>query len=159
MLPVARISHQTPERLRIKIPAHRGDFDFFARVENIFQQFERGGEVKTNANTGSLLLVGSDLKIESVADVAKKESLFVLERGSGALVPLSQRIAAPMNNARGSIERFTRGEIDLAGVALLALLAMGIYQIIKGNFRSPPWYTAFWYALGIFTKSLVEEGE
>jgi len=44
-------------------------------------------------------------------------------------------------------------------MAILSLLGLGLYQILRGNFRAPPWYTAFWYALGIFTKSLSDKGD
>jgi hypothetical protein len=29
-------------------------------------------------------------------------------------------------------------------------MGAGIYQIARGNFAAPAWYTAFWYALGLF---------
>jgi hypothetical protein len=40
----------------------------------------------------------------------------------------------------------------------MGLLGTGIYQIVRGNFGAPPWYTAFWYAFGVFTKSLIDKG-
>lgn len=46
---------------------------------------------------------------------------------------------------------------DLPGMAFLTLLGVGIYQLVRGNFAAPPWYTAFWYAMGIFTKSIMEK--
>ena len=36
------------------------------------------------------------------------------------------------------------------------LLALGIYQISRGNFMAPAWYTAFWYAFGVLTKTLID---
>jgi hypothetical protein len=53
--------------------------------------------------------------------------------------------------------QFTGGWLDLPGMAFLLLLGIGIYQIRRGNIGLPPWYTAFWYAFGVYTKSLVEK--
>ena len=47
--------------------------------------------------------------------------------------------------------------MDLGTASFGALLIMGIYQISRGNFMAPAWYTAFWYALNIFLKSKPKE--
>ena len=52
-----------------------------------------------------------------------------------------------------SLRRFSSGELDLAVMVFIALLGVGVYQIARGNFGAPPWYTAFWYALGVLTKT------
>jgi hypothetical protein len=33
---------------------------------------------------------------------------------------------------------------------------VAVVEIMRGNFRMPPWYTAFWYAFGLFTKSMLD---
>ena len=40
--------------------------------------------------------------------------------------------------------------MDLAGILLLFLLIAGMTEILRGKIQMPPWYTAFWYAFGIY---------
>jgi hypothetical protein len=37
------------------------------------------------------------------------------------------------------------------------LVITGVYQILRGQFRTPPWYTAFWYAFGLLTMFVVKK--
>ena len=62
-------------------------------------------------------------------------------------------VGAPFASLSRRIRDFTGSAADLSGLAVLALLTVGVYQIARGNFGAPAWYTAFWYALGIFNRS------
>ena len=62
-------------------------------------------------------------------------------------------LGTPFGSVSRRIRAFTGNAADLSGLAVLALLTVGVYQIARGNFGAPAWYTAFWYALGIFNKS------
>ena len=57
------------------------------------------------------------------------------------------------------VREATGESFDLPGLAFLGLVVSGIYQIARGNFTAPAWYTAFWYALGIFGKSSGSSGK
>ena len=57
------------------------------------------------------------------------------------------------------VREVTGEGFDLPGLALLALVVSGVYQIARGNFTAPAWYTAFWYALGLFGKSSAGSGK
>jgi hypothetical protein len=46
--------------------------------------------------------------------------------------------------------------VDLPGMVFLSALLIGLYELARGNFRPPPWYTAFWYAFGVYSKSLMD---
>jgi hypothetical protein len=51
------------------------------------------------------------------------------------------------------IKDLTGGSHNIGALAFLALAGVGVYQIARGNFTAPAWYTAFWYAMNIFFKS------
>jgi hypothetical protein len=155
-LPVAVISHRLPTRLRFKLASRKGDGDFFTAVVKKLAGLENIERLEANPGTGSVLMVGKDLDPSDIAGFAEQNGLFTLNVLPAEAVPLSRRITEPIGRVSGSLNRLTGGEIDLAGLAFLALLGTGVYQIARGNLRAPPWYTAFWYALGVFTKSLAD---
>jgi hypothetical protein len=157
MLPEAHASHQTAERLRLKIPSQRGSLPYFKRVLETLSRLKNMDRVEVNAQTGSVLLVKDDLDLADLAEYAKNQKLFTVITVKKASVPISQRLMQPLGKISRSVHKFSGGEIDLASMAFLSLLGVGVYQLIRGNLRAPPWYTAFWYALGLFTKSLVEK--
>ena len=57
------------------------------------------------------------------------------------------------------VASMTGGKVDLLDVAGLSLLSAGIYQLLKGNFTAPAWYTAFWYAFGLLSKGQSASGD
>ncbi|CAN2042130.1 conserved hypothetical protein [Candidatus Magnetomoraceae bacterium gMMP-15] len=159
MLPEAHISHFTPNRIRIKVPSQRGNSDYFSRLKDNFlpQNFEK---LEVNHVTGSILLTGQKVNIDSISEFAEANNLFKLVKLKAAQnmpIPLSYRVVEPIKNFDKNLLKFTGGEVDFAGIIFLSLLGVGVYQLAAGNFRFPPWYTAFWYALGVFTKLLVDK--
>jgi hypothetical protein len=159
MVPEACITHQTPSRLRIKIPSQRGDSAYFEGLRDTFSRQKTFKIMEVNVVTGSVLLENDGLDMAAVAELAERHKLFSLKPDEGGTKPLSQRVAEPLRKMSGELGRFTGGQVDLPSLALLALLSTGVYQILRGNFGAPPWYTAFWYALGVFSKSAVDRGK
>jgi hypothetical protein len=100
--------------------------------------------------------VAENLDQVGIAKYAEEKSLFNIQASGNQQKSLSKRLVEPVGALSDSIRQFSKGELDLPGMAFLALLGVGIYQIARGNLRAPPWYTAFWYAMGIFTKSIVD---
>jgi len=157
MLPKAQTVHRTSDRLRLRIPDKKGDVQYF---ENLFKTMKRKtsfGALEVNAQTGSVLLVGKNIEMEPIAEYAREHDLFGLEPKFYAPAPLARRIAAPIESASSQVRTFTGGDLDLSGIAFLALLGVGVYQLARGRFSFPPFYTAFWYAFGIFTKSILDK--
>lgn len=114
--------------------------------------------MEANALTSSVLLVyGGDLK--SVAAFAEEKSLFRLKMLRPAPASMSHNVARAFSDFDKRIKRLTSNELDVSGIAFVTLLGMGIYEIGRGNFAAPAWYTAFWYALNIFLKSMPETAQ
>lgn len=156
LLPEAHISHRISSRIRIKIQSKKGDPDYFSHVKKEFSDYGRLESVEVNTSTGSLLLVAVEINKEDVAKFANSKDLFDLKEEQ-AHMPLSRKLMEPVECVSKTLHRSTKGEIDLPGLAFLSLLGVGVYQVARGNFVAPPWYTAFWYGLGIFTKLLADK--
>lgn len=108
-----------------------------------------------NPTTGSVLCKGIEHQ-ESFPRVARSEGLF--EMTASEKRPLvTQTVQECFTEANLAIRRSTHGELDVSTLVFLTLVGSGLYQIVRGNFSAPPWYTAFWYALGVFTKSMTNE--
>jgi hypothetical protein len=70
---------------------------------------------------------------------------------------LQGRISEAFEGIDLALRDVSGNELDIGGTAFLILLALGGYQIIKGNITAIPWYAAGWYALNIFLKTNVRE--
>ena len=129
----------------------------FPRVEKSLSEDGSVEGLDVNGRTASVLIKGSPIDMDHIIALGEKYALFQLEEAPPKVEPLSSRIATPFRDLGRSIDRFSGGEIDLAGMAFLGLIAWGMVQLARGNLTAPPWYVAFWYALGIFTKSLMDK--
>jgi len=156
MFPEALIAHQIHNRIRLKIPACKGDMSFFADVCAKLVGLKQFEHVESNVTTGSVLLVKEGLDVHQLAHVAAEEKLFHLIPEETKPVPLAEKVIVPMKVLSHEIRDFTGGELDLPGTIFVGLLIFGVYELARGNFMAPPWYTAFWYSFGIFTKSILD---
>ncbi len=153
------MGHRTADRIRIKIPSEKGNDAYFKRVKERLLKDGILEAVKVNPNTASVLITGALPDFQEIISLGEKHALFKLEGSPPRVKPLSAKIVAPVRNLGRSIDRFSGGELDLAGAVFLGLIGWGVAQLARGNFVAPPWYVAFWYALGIFTKSLADKTE
>jgi hypothetical protein len=145
--------------MRLKIPAKKGDSEYFRKLKKLLDGFRAFQRLEVKSLTGSILLVDEDLDIAGIAAFAAKEQLFRLEDAVVSVKPpeqLSKRITEPLGQFSAWIRQFTRGDLDLADVLFILLVVSGLVEILRGNFKRPPWYTAFWYAFGILTKSVID---
>jgi hypothetical protein len=157
MMPEAFVSHCTPKRLRLKIPSHKGDVSYFSDLKETYSGVQAFESVEVNPLTGSILFVSEAIDLEAIAKRGEGAQLFQLPVTPPGPVPVAEKVVASLRSANQDIHRFTGGDIDLAGIAFLTLIGVGIYQISRGNVGAMPWYTAFWYAFGVFTKSVADK--
>ncbi|MGM0453312.1 MAG: hypothetical protein ACQERN_09135 [Thermodesulfobacteriota bacterium] len=158
-LPEARVVHRSAGRLRIRIPEKRDDTAFFSQVEEKLRQRMKTRQIAASAATAGVLITdaGADAE-DKVKRFARSEHLFEL---AGQSPPAGQsarrQVYASFCQCNETVKRTSRDNLDLPVLLFVFLVGSGIYQLLRYGFRLPPWYTAFWYALGIFTKSLVDE--
>ena len=155
-IPIAHVSHRSSGRLRIRVPGKRGDEGYFSFLSAAFSGLKDFEELRANTITGSVLIEDPEVDEAAIAYFAEKNDLFLLREKKDSRLPVSVEIGNHMKELSAGIRGFSRGELDLPSVVFMVLVANGIYQIARGNIGAPPWYTAFWYALGIFTKSINE---
>ena len=160
MIPSAFVSHHVPGRARISIPSMKGHGAYFESVKKAFADVPFFERIGVNTLTGSVLFMGEKITLEAISEEASSRGLFQLHviKKDGGPAGLQQRVSDSFKNMDRAFTQFTGGELDIAGLAFLALVIAGIYEIGRGNFAAPAWYTAFWYALNIFLKSSKDTG-
>ncbi|MFO7878128.1 MAG: hypothetical protein R6U55_16285 [Desulfovermiculus sp.] len=154
-VPIGRCVHSCPERIRLRVKEKQGDEVYFGQVLQTLRTAFPQAQIEVNPRTGSVLCVGP-VSFEDLTQTGWEKGIFQVI----ALPPrvtatkVFHRRVAEMNAA---IRRSSCGELDISSLVFLTLIGTGIYQVIRGNVGLPPWYTAFWYALGVCTKSVSDE--
>lgn len=159
MLPEAHIGHQTPTRLRIRIPSRKGDAEYFASLKKELSGYQKFQNIQVNKTTGSLLLADRKIDVRALAEHARSKKIFDLQPMQHHLIRVSEDVSAGLTKLSDDLQRATGGELDLATAAFVTLIGIGLYELLRGNLRALPWYTALWYAYGVFTKSISEKSK
>jgi len=151
--PEAVVVHKMAGRMRIRVPSKKGDAGYFGSVKDTLSTLAGVEGVEVTPYTASVLVRGL-ATVEAVTDAAKSRGLFSLkEERAVKVTTFHDAVAERVGALDERIKTATGATFDLPGLAFAALMGAGIYQIARGNFTAPAWYTAFWYALGIFGKS------
>lgn len=158
MHPKAHISHQTKGRLRVKIPSMKGKEAFFISLRDSLAKHKDISEVRTNHVTGSALILHKS-DTDTIRKYAEECNLFKMIDAAISHPRISRDLYYGFKGIDRNIRSATGGELDVPSVAFLSLIGMGIYDISRGNFAAPAWYTAFWYALNIFLKAKPDGNE
>jgi hypothetical protein len=149
-LPGALICHQSPQRLRIKIASRKGNAGYFEKLQATLASWRTFDKLEANALTGSVLIVDDQIDVNEIAEYAGSRNLFDLMHRNNSHSPMTTQLVSHLENLNKNIRKLSTGEMDLAGILLLTLLISGLAELLRGNIRMPPWYTAFWYAFGIY---------
>ena len=148
MLPEAFVTHQTPNRLRIKIPAKKGDLTFFSGLKELLSGHPGIDQVHVNPVTGSVLLLHR-IDAATLTQLATRFGLVQPQPSTHHKATLHQRMIASFRHWDEQVKVATGGELDIPSLVFLSLIGTGAYQLIFGNLIAPAWYTAFWYASSI----------
>lgn len=148
-LPEAFISHRSLHRIRLKITSQRGNSGYFWNLRDKLLGLQQFEELTVNALTGSVLMVDDNLEVEAIDSYAKSHQLFKVTTQKINPSPLAHQAVDPIKKLNQLIKAYSNGYADLTSVLFVLLTALGIYDIVRGKPKRPPWYTAFWYAIGI----------
>jgi hypothetical protein len=160
MVPDAFVRHRVgKKRIRLAVPSRKGDSAYFANLLERLDDFSAFDRREVNPLTGSLILEDSRLDLVALGEYAQTNHLFLLHHEHLPAEPFAAQVAKPIGAASRQIRKFTGGELDLPGAVFIGLLTFGLFEIARGNFRLPPWYTAFWYAFGVFSKSMLDRSK
>ncbi len=159
-MPEAFLRHQSRGRLRLCVPARRGDAPYFSAVVEALAGRRPFDRLQANPLTGSLLCEAEGLTLEELVDLARQQGLFAFKSFPEEPSPPAatmERIVRPVAAVDRSLRALSGGRIDLPSGVFFGLVAAGLYQLLRGQAAAPPWYTAFWYALGLFTIFAVDK--
>jgi hypothetical protein len=154
-VPSGRCVHLSPRRIRLRVKEKQGDEVYFGLVLQTLRAALPQAQVEVNPRTGSVLCIGLD-SFEDLARTGLENNLFQVSALSQRMTP-TRAIHQGLTEMNATIKRSSSGEIDLTSLVFLFLIGTGIYQLARGNLGLPPWYTAFWYAFSVCTKSVSEE--
>lgn len=152
----AQVAHCMQGRLRIKLPAKKGDGVFFSSLAESLSKCPGVQKVEVNPLTASVLCVHSTTP-QRIDRFAVSKGLFRLAPWRGVPRTLFGDVADLFTKWNRSLKQSSGGALDIPSVVFLSLVATGIYQVFLGNLSMPAWYTAFYYALGIFSRGHIEE--
>jgi hypothetical protein len=156
MIPDAHVSHGMARRLRIKIPSKKGDVSYFSTLRERLASCPGIEEIRVNPQTGSAL-ISYECERKTLVEFAREKDLFRLTRSAPRRLSIFGKVAHTFRAYNQDLKKLTGGEVDIPSLIFLSLLISGIWQIARGNFAMPAWYTAFYYALGVFTRTQVED--
>lgn len=156
MMPEARVVHSTIRRLRVRIPSKKGNGSYFSQIRERMAECPGVEGVEVNPLTGSTLIL-HHTKAATIADYAARNDLFRFKPWKTAGKSLFESVEEILEIANRRLRRVTGGELDMPSLFFAALVISGIYQIARGNMGAPAWYTAFWYAFGIFSRDFLRK--
>ncbi len=156
MIPEAHVSHGMARRLRVKIPSKKGDVSYFSTLRERLSICPGIEEIRVNSKTGSALILCA-CETETIAEFARKNDLFLLRQSAAPRKTLFGNVADTFQGYNQDLKKLTGGEVDIPSLIFVSLVISGIWQIARGNLAMPAWYTAFYYALGVFTRAQVDE--
>lgn len=149
MLPAAHVAHGMPQRTRIRIPARRGDHDYFRRLKRTLESCPGVREVEINPLTAGLLL-RHDIPLDDIGAFAEAEGLFALSRELSSFAPLARQLLDIGKAIDRALLEATHGRMSGTEAGLLLMLALAFYQLSRGVVL-PPAAPLFGYALSILT--------
>lgn len=124
--------HRSPGRVRLRVPARRGDRALFERIERSLGDVDGVRGVETNSKTGSVLIHYSG-KLDALILRAAANGLGDMLDLALSVPPVALRVRGGVRSLDSAIRRITDGEMDLSTVASLALLAMAGVQLRRGQ--------------------------
>lgn len=146
--PTAYVVHAMPGRVRVRVPARKGDGAFFDGIAGRLRQLPAVTSVTTSPLTGSVLVHFTG-EIEALAfgamtllhDVA-------FELTPPPAEPMMQRVRSGLADVDATVRELSGGEMDTRALAFCGLLAISAVQLLRGNVLAPA-ATMLWYGAEI----------
>jgi hypothetical protein len=156
MLPQAYVAHVSTDRLRLRVPSKRGDQDYFDRVRELLLREGQFPPATTNPTTGSILFDHPDVRIDELKRFTAGHKLFALKELPDSAGTLIGDATTPVATIDKEIREISSGYVDTASLLFMALVGFAIAEMVRGNWRTPPWYVALWYAFDLVNKSITK---
>jgi Heavy metal associated domain 2 len=150
----AHVSHQLPGRLRIKVPAAKGDREVLEEIKVSLLPEDGITDVDINTTTGSVVIHYEPEFYEGftarVAEHFRTEQLgtLVLERQSGRSEGI-HTIKDVFRSLEDKVKRETHDSVDLKELFPLAIAAYD-YFFVKRSRSTPMWLTLILFAFSSY---------
>lgn len=145
--PVAQLVHELPGRIRVRVPARRGDSTYFHKVRETFDLCRPVLAAEGNPRTASVL-IRHEGDARTIWTFAESRGLFIPERGVAAAPRILDRVIADARQIDGWFQSSSGGDLDLGTVVTAGLVGMSVYQLLCGQILAPS-VTLGWYAASL----------
>ncbi|MGJ0508218.1 MAG: hypothetical protein ACR652_14085 [Methylocystis sp.] len=139
--PEAYVVHETPSRLRLRVPARRRDNAWFTEARRRLSQALPGARIEANPLTGSILICAPDAArgVDAMADGPFR--LCATPRAEGPI----QNLSAQAEAFNERVRRLSGGFADARTYIVAGLVLTAFVQIARGQVFAPA-VTLLWYA-------------
>jgi len=153
-LPVARVTHCMPGRVRIRFSPPLPS----SNVGKIREHLENAlacERIQANPATGSMLLQGPDLTLDILAGAGRSGNLFrLVPPGAPTPALITRHARRQVRRVDTGIRRLTGNSLNLSGTLFLVLIGHAMTEIIQGRLVLPSWFTALWFATTLYNREL-----
>ncbi len=164
-MPTPKHTHvvsSTPSRTRLRVSPKRRNPQEMARIANALKAHPEVHEVRTNVQTGSIVVhhAHKDNSLEELSAVLQDLGI-ILGSLTDVELPFSRgksEVAADLTSAVSDLnERVglaTNGVVDLRMLMPVGLAALSLRELSRNGweFEAAPWYVLAWYAFDSFIK-------
>lgn len=170
MICVIYVVHESPGRLRLRMPWLRDAPDAVHPLADRLAGLEGMEEVRIRPWTGSVLCLfdPTALRTETIVATTREQTgvELVLRRGERseeeerALVKaalengsaVARSLSTAVKGMNYEVLRASGGRLDLGTLTAAGFAAVGAATVVAtGKFPIPPWFNLSWWAFGLFT--------
>jgi hypothetical protein len=132
VVPYAKVVHDIPGRLRIRITDLRGANSALQQIRERLQQFDGVEKAEVNPMTGSILVL-HDTSAESIIERAEAQKLLVFSSFELEVQSLRERVGIAAGDLDEKIRSATKGALDLRAVVALVFTIAAGRQVTRQN--------------------------
>ncbi len=140
--PDAYVVHETPSRLRLKVPTRRRDTAFFCDARRRLSEEIPGARIDVNPRTASILIYAPHAG-RAIAALSTDGPFRVCNALQAA--PTLQGLSAQAASINESVRRLSGGLADARSYIVAGLIVTALVQIARGRVFAPA-VTLLWYA-------------
>lgn len=170
-MPVAKIIHELPWRVRLRAPDLVGHASVCERIAARLAAESSADRVRVQPSTGSVLFEATEHSLDAKALCAKLERLVLEEHDDdGRPIVSHEHHPGPTRVARAVAHSFFRinegvrhaldDRADLASLLPVFFAAGGVTEVLKSKkLPAPPWFNLLWWSVRSFMTFNVEAVE
>lgn len=164
-MPTPKHTHvvsSTPSRTRVKVSQKRRNSEEMARIVNALKIHLEVHDVRTNIQTGSIVVhhAHKDNSLDEISAILQDLGI-ILSTTTATELPFSQgksEVAADLTSAVSDLNervgQATNGVVDLRLLVPVGLAALAVRELSRTGweFETAPWYVLAWYSFDSFIK-------